>query len=105
MRPDIGAYNFSLAYTPNMDKLANGGLTFKRTYVQYAFCAPSRNSFMSGRRPDTTQVWNFMDHFREEGVGTKIHDFQNIQQLTKTLKLRGDRHPVRCAHTPPPCHL
>ena len=34
-----------------------------------AFCAPSRNSFMSGRRPDTTRVWNFMDHFREPGVG------------------------------------
>lgn len=24
---------------------------------------------MSGRRPDTTKVWNFIDHFRENGVG------------------------------------
>ena len=89
MRPSIGAFNFSLAHTPNMDHLAATGLVFKRAYVQYAFCAPSRNrcaahmplsssrsvnracggSFMSGRRPDTTRVWNFMDHFREEGVG------------------------------------
>ena len=30
---------------------------------------PLACSFMSGRRPDTTRVWNFMDHFREEGVG------------------------------------
>jgi hypothetical protein len=52
-----------------MDRLAANGLTFTRAYVQYAFCAPSRNSFMSGRRPDTTRVWNFQDHFREEGVG------------------------------------
>eukprot|EP00039_Didymoeca_costata_P002860 m.63182 g.63182 ORF g.63182 m.63182 type:complete len:532 (+) comp11566_c0_seq1:3-1598(+) len=69
MRPSIGAFNFSLAHTPNIDKLAQGGLVFARAYVQYAFCAPSRNSFMSGRRPDTTLVWNFQDHFREPGVG------------------------------------
>ena len=24
---------------------------------------------MSGRRPDTTKVWNFINHVREEGVG------------------------------------
>jgi len=69
MRPNIGAYNFSLAHTPNLDRLASEGLTLKRAYVQYAFCAPSRNSFMSGRRPDTTQVWNFQNHFREAGIG------------------------------------
>lgn len=48
MRPNLGAFNFSLAHTPNLDRLAATGLTFKRAYVQYAFCAPSRNSFMSG---------------------------------------------------------
>lgn len=67
LRPDIGAYNFSLARTPNIDRLASSGLTFKRAYAQYAFCAPSRNSFMSGRRPDTTRVWNFEDDFRQVG--------------------------------------
>ena len=69
MRPSIGAFNFSLAHTPNLDKLGATGTIFKRAYVQYAFCAPSRNSFMSGRRPDTTRVWNFVDHFREQEVG------------------------------------
>ena len=43
MRPSIGAFNFSMAHTPNMDKLAATGLVFKSAYVQYAFCAPSRN--------------------------------------------------------------
>ena len=43
MRPSIGAFNFSPAHTPNMDHLAATGLVFKRAYVQYAFCAPSRN--------------------------------------------------------------
>eukprot|EP00971_Amphidinium_carterae_P217850 4324491-Amphidinium_carterae.1 len=34
MRPTLGAYNFSLAHTPNMDRLASEGVTFKRAYVQ-----------------------------------------------------------------------
>lgn len=69
LRPSIGAYNFSLAKTPYLDSFAAESLTFKRAYVQYAFCAPSRNSFLSGRRPDTTRVWNFVDDFRQRGVG------------------------------------
>lgn len=31
--------------------------------------SPSRNSFMSGRRPDATKSYNFLNHFREEAVG------------------------------------
>jgi arylsulfatase A-like enzyme len=52
-----------------MDELAATGTLFQRAYVQYSFCAPSRNSFLTGRRPDATQAWSFMDHFRERGVG------------------------------------
>ena len=65
MRPSIGAYNETQqrVHTPQMDRLAAEGLLFTRTYVQYALCGPSRNSFLSGRRPDTTRVWNFIDHF------------------------------------------
>jgi arylsulfatase A-like enzyme len=74
MRPSLGAYNFTLegqpSHSPNIDKLAREGTLFTHAYVQYAYCSPSRNSFMTGRRPDTTKVWEFQDHFREEGVGT-----------------------------------
>ena len=60
MRPSLGAYNFTLpgmpSHSPHIDTFAKEGLLFKRAYVQYAYCSPSRNSFMSGRRPDTTKV-------------------------------------------------
>ena len=59
-----------LTSTPHIDALAKTGLVFERAYVQYSYCAPSRNSFMSGRRPDTSRVWNFGDHFRE-GAGAE----------------------------------
>lgn len=88
MRPSIGAFNFSLAHTPNMDQLAREGMVFKRAYVQYAFCAPSRNSFMSGRRPDTTRVWNFYDHFRQPvyapGGGAGGEDWLSLPEYFKT---------------------
>mmetsp|Transcript_644 Transcript_644/g.1539 ORF Transcript_644/g.1539 Transcript_644/m.1539 type:complete len:562 (+) Transcript_644:62-1747(+) len=80
LRPSLGAYGVDLGHTPNIDKLAEEGLTFTRAYTNYAFCAPSRNSFMSGRLPDTTRVWNFIDHFREEGVGDK---WQSLPQFFK----------------------
>lgn len=69
LRPDIGAYGAKFMHTPNMDKLAATGVLFQRAYIQYSFCAPSRNSFMTGRRPDSTQAFSFTTHFREHGVG------------------------------------
>ena len=38
-------------------------------YVQQPICSPSRNSFLSGRYPEKTGVWNFINSFRE-GDGT-----------------------------------
>ncbi|XP_062507887.1 iduronate 2-sulfatase-like [Corticium candelabrum] len=69
LRPQLGAYDQHETYTPNIDKLAKQALVFERAYCQQSVCAPSRNSFMTGRRPDTSKVWNFIDHFREKGVG------------------------------------
>ena len=47
-----------------MDRLVAEGTVFLRAYANFAWCAPSRNSFMSGRRPDTTRAWDFEHHFR-----------------------------------------
>eukprot|EP00040_Diaphanoeca_grandis_P004694 m.29786 g.29786 ORF g.29786 m.29786 type:complete len:674 (-) comp16159_c0_seq1:187-2208(-) len=73
MRPDMGPYarpGTEWKYsTPNFDKLAKTGITFTRAYIQFSYCAPSRNSFMSGRRPDATKAYSFMGTFRQPGVG------------------------------------
>lgn len=39
--------------TPNLDKLASGGVRFARAYSNDAICAPSRMSLMSGLYPRT----------------------------------------------------
>lgn len=62
LRPLIACYGDKTAVTPHLDKLAADGILFERAYAQYPICGPSRASFMSGMRPDTT---NFMTNGKD----------------------------------------
>lgn len=64
LRPALGCYNDPNASSPNIDALAAKGTLFKAAYCQQAVCAPSRASFMTGKKPDHTKVWNLETHFR-----------------------------------------
>ena len=67
MRPQLGVYANGVAtLTPHLDALAASGLLFKNAYTQFSYCAPSRNSFMTGRRPERTRCLNFLTDFRKE---------------------------------------
>ena len=58
LRPDLaGLYGQSQIYTPNIDRLMQNGVTFTHSYTQCPICSPSRTSFLTGLRPDTTRVW------------------------------------------------
>ena len=75
LRPQLGCYlgeDFPSPVhpkmiTPNIDKLASKSLLLKRAHVQQAVCSPSRTSFLTGRRPDTTHVYDLYVYFREVG--------------------------------------
>ena len=71
LRPSFGSFGQSFAVTPHVDALAASGMLFQRAYCQVSVCAPSRNSIFSGRRPDTSGVWNFIDWFRNETNGAE----------------------------------
>ena len=64
LRPELGCYGKDYIKSPNIDRLAQSGITFNRAFCQQAVCSPTRSSLMTGTRPDTTKVWDLVTHFR-----------------------------------------
>ncbi|KAK7096818.1 iduronate 2-sulfatase-like [Littorina saxatilis] len=64
LRPQLGCYGEDYMVTPNIDQLASKSVLFERAYVQFAVCSPSRTSFLTSRRPDTTHIFDLLTYFR-----------------------------------------
>ena len=79
LRPELSAYGFDYIKSPNLDRIAKAGITFKRAYCQQAVCSPTRSSLLTGTRPDTTKVWDLVTHFRDAlpNVVTLPQHFKN----------------------------
>jgi iduronate 2-sulfatase len=84
-RVELGCYG-SAAKTPNLDALAKRGVRFERAYCQQAVCNPSRSSFLTGKRPDSLQLWNNGTHFREK----------NPDVMTMPLWFKNHGYTTRC---------
>jgi arylsulfatase A-like enzyme len=57
--------------TPNIDRLANMGVTFTRAYCAAPICNPSRTALLTGKRPGVTGVYDNSQPFRQ---GVKAED-------------------------------
>lgn len=99
LRPTLGCYGDKTAVTPNIDRLAKHGMVFNRAYCQQAVCNPSRASLLTGRRPDTIQVWDLRAHFRDArpDVVTLPQYFKNNGYHTRSIGkvLHGSGPPAK----------
>ena len=54
LRPELHCYGTPEVRSPNMDRLAAGGMLFRRTYCNLPQCKASRISVLTGFRPEST---------------------------------------------------
>ncbi len=64
LKPTIACFGDPIAITPHIDALAKRGVRFNAAYCNQAVCAPSRNSLMTGLRPQTIGIYDLQTHFR-----------------------------------------
>ena len=84
LRPQLACYGHRQMISPNLDRLAAGGIVFQRAYCQVPVCGASRASLLTGVRPNRNRFVDFKtwadedlpgaltlpEHFRKHGYVT-----------------------------------
>ena len=65
LKPTLGCYGDPLAVSPNIDRIAAAGIRFNAAYCNQAVCSPSRNSLLTGLRPQTLGIYDLPTNFRK----------------------------------------
>jgi arylsulfatase len=84
---ELGCYGQKLIKTPNIDKLAEGGMRFTHFYAGCAVCAPSRCALMTGKHMGHATVRNNMQFKKGEEGQFPIRDTD--ETVTEFLKAKG----------------
>jgi len=59
LRPELGCYGNSVVSSPNIDRLAESGIVFKRAFCNVPVSGASRASLLTGTRPTNYRFLNF----------------------------------------------
>ncbi len=81
LRPELGCYGVNYIKTPNIDKLANNGVTFQNSYCNVPVSGASRASLLTGVRATDTRF--------VEAKTSADHDLPGHLSLPRLLKQNG----------------
>ncbi len=87
LRPQLGCYGCEGMVSPNLDKLAAGGIVFNRSYCMVPTCGASRASLLSGIRPARHRFVNYLAWAEKDAPGatTLNTHFKNHGYYTVSL--------------------
>ena len=88
---DVGAFNPDAFYeTPNIDRLAAGGVRFNRGYAANPVCSPTRFSIMTGRYPTRRGRYELVlrPPRGELRAGSPLKDWMPVEEYTLAEALR-----------------
>lgn len=87
---DLGCYGSKFYETPNIDKLAAGGMKFTNAYAASPVCKPTRASIMTGKYPARLNITNYIGHkgpvgalIPPEAEGNLPHDEVTVAEAFK----------------------
>ena len=93
---DLSSYGAKDIKTPQIDKLAKGGITFTRAYANSTVCSPSRASILSGNYPDFVGVPGVIRDMPDNTWGNLKDDIvtlpEALQKLNYSTALIGKWH-------------
>ena len=81
----LGCYGETLIETPNMDRLAAGGVQFRTAYVAQASCSPSRSAMFTGLHTHSTGQYGLTNS------GFALHPELHNRTIPNLLKPAGYR--------------
>ncbi len=88
---DVGCNNPETFYeTPNIDRLAGGGMRFTNGYAANPVCSPTRYSIMTGKYPSRVDATNFFSGTREGRFRPAVlNDRMSLDEVTIAEALRA----------------
>ncbi len=93
---DFGCYGAENVSTPNIDRLAAGGVRYTNAYATSPVCAPSRSAFMTGMYATTTDMHHMRSHRDDDyrlpsGVVPITHRLRDAGYQTANVTHIGDQ--------------
>lgn len=82
---DLSCYGSDYYETPNIDRLAAGGMRFTDAYAACPVCSPTRASLLTGKYPATVGITDWIDwHGHIHPVRGKLVDVPYLKELPRS---------------------